>query len=194
MKYKVGDRVKIKSWDEMAEEYGVHRDETGMQYIDTPGYRFIEDMEIYCGNTMKIQYIRDNGYMMIETGYTWTDEMIECIDDRLPDDATYNDLEPDMLVTYKSGSKYFVTIINGKNCFINKDGGVLCNLKDGTKLEDDEIQKVEKVTKIRSGDCICYPTNSRVIWKAPEIMTVEEAEKALREVLNVPVHITFFDK
>lgn len=190
MKYKVGDKVKIKSWEQMAEEYGVHRDEGGMQYIDTPRYRFIEDMKIYCGDTMKIQCILDNGYLMTETRYTWTDEMIECISDRLPDDATYNDLDSDMLVTYKSGSKYFVTIINGENCFINKDGGVLCHLKDGTKLKDDEIQKVEKVTKIRSGDCICYPTNSHVIWKAPKIMTAEEAEKVLRETLKVPVHIT----
>lgn len=81
MKYKVGDRVKIKSWDQMAEEYGVTRDETEMQYINTPYPHFIEDMKIYCGDTMKIQCIYGNGYLMTETGYTWTDEMIECISD-----------------------------------------------------------------------------------------------------------------
>lgn len=189
MKYKVGDRVKIKSWDQMAEEYGVHRDETGMQYIDTPGYRFIEDMKIHCGNTMEIQYIFDNAYMMIETGYTWTDEMIECIEDRLPDDATYNDLEPDMLITYKSGNKYFITIINENKWLIGEHGIVSHVPTTATQLGDDGIKKVEKVTEIGNGRSILNPKNSYIIWKAPEEMTVAEAEEKLEEILKCPVHI-----
>lgn len=190
MKYKVGDKVKIKSWEQMAEEYGVHRDEGGMQYIDTPSYRFIEDMTLYCGNTLEIQHIFDNGYMMIGLGYTWTDEMIEYLTEELPGDATYNDLDSDMLVTYKSGLKYFVTIINGEKYFINEDGIILRVPEDETKLKDSGIQKVEKVTKIKNGGSIFYPTNSYAVWKESKIMTVEEAEKALREILQAPVYIT----
>lgn len=79
MKYKVGDRVKIKSWEQMAEEYGVNKDKIGMKYIDTPCYRFLKEMKIYCGDIMEIKYVcPNNTYWMKKSNYVWTDEMIEC--------------------------------------------------------------------------------------------------------------------
>ena len=48
---------------------------------------------------MEIRKKCDMGYSMQDTGYVWTDEMI--VHKMLPNDATYNDLESDMLITYK---------------------------------------------------------------------------------------------
>lgn len=188
MKYKVGDRVKIKSWDEMAEEYGVHRDETGMQYIDTPGYRFIEDMEIYCGNTMVIQYICNNDYMMIETGYIWTDEMIDRLADRLPEDAKYDDLEPDMIVIYMSGYKRLVAMINGEKCFIEDDFSVIdCHAY--LPLKDDHVKRVIRIKKVGIGRSVFSPASFDIVWEKQKEMTMEEAEEKLTEIFQMPVRI-----
>lgn len=115
--------------------------------------------------------------------------MIERIDDRLPDDATYNDLEPDMLVTYKSGNKYFTTIINGNKYFIGENCIVSHVPQTSTKLSDDCVEKVEKVTTIGNMRSFLNPINSYVVWKSPEEMTVTEAEEKLKEILKVPVRI-----
>ena len=187
MKYKVGDRVKIKSWEQMAEEYGVRKTKEGTEYIANPGYHFLEEMKYYCGKIMEIRKKCDTGYSMQDTGYVWTDEMI--VHKMLPNDATYNDLESDMLITYKSGARFFVTILNGKKCLIGENCIVSYVPATATKLNDDQVKKVERVTQIGTMRSILNPKNSYVTWKAPKEMTVEEAEEKLKEILKVPVHI-----
>lgn len=51
--YKVGQKVRVKSWDQMAKEYGV-TDGT----INTPS-SFIPDMRCFCGKIYKIKAIYD---------------------------------------------------------------------------------------------------------------------------------------
>ncbi len=43
MKFKIGDRVQIKDWSNMAEEYGVRRDGN----IRVP-FTFVRDMKLFC--------------------------------------------------------------------------------------------------------------------------------------------------
>lgn len=96
-RYKIGDVVKIRSWDSLVEEFGVD----GCGDIPVGGY-FISYMRPSCGNSFKINNITDHrgflhdnrmdfGYTisMIEGesydngmgtaiyGYTFTDEMFE---------------------------------------------------------------------------------------------------------------------
>lgn len=82
MKYKVGDRVKIKSLD----WYTENKDEDGDVYFKS-GFDFIEEMKKYCGNTMTIEKIF-GGYDICpdiykmkddDNTYCWTEEMIECL-------------------------------------------------------------------------------------------------------------------
>ena len=79
MKYKPGDKVKIKSLD----WYNANKDETGRVMCDYIG--FCKEMTKYCGEVLTIMTIgnQDIGskqkYFMHETDHPWgfTDDMIE---------------------------------------------------------------------------------------------------------------------
>lgn len=89
MKYKVGDKVKVRKWDDMVAEFGL--DVYGN--IKTPGFLFVEYMKDFCDKMATI--VRDdldeNGdrYYTIkidsmdgqEQCFYFTDEMIEDIND-----------------------------------------------------------------------------------------------------------------
>ena len=73
MKYKAGDRVRIKSID----WYNKNKDELGVISCDLQ--RFTPNMSWYCGKILIISCIIESKgcYEMLDTYYYWTDEMIE---------------------------------------------------------------------------------------------------------------------
>ena len=83
MRFKVGDRVRIKSLD----WYHANKDKQGKIYIhfvSNSGHRiqnqeiiFSKDMAIECGTVMTIEHIIDGFYIMKGNKHGWTDEMIE---------------------------------------------------------------------------------------------------------------------
>jgi hypothetical protein len=78
MKYKVADKVRIKSLD----WYNENKNEDGdITLIDKPNniYNFIEEMKVLCGKVMTISNTKSGYYDMLEDDgeYFWTDEMIE---------------------------------------------------------------------------------------------------------------------
>ena len=78
MKYKVGDKVRIKSID----WYNQNKDEDGnIPLIESTNsyYNFIVIMQDFCGKVMTISNVNSDYYDMIEDAgeYFWTDEMIE---------------------------------------------------------------------------------------------------------------------
>lgn len=79
MKYKIGDKVKVKSLD----WYNQNKDEFGK--VKCGGYVFPYPMTKHCGKTVTIRCIntKDCYYVIYEDdGYrSWTDEMIEGIVD-----------------------------------------------------------------------------------------------------------------
>ena len=81
MKYKRGDRVKIKSLD----WYNENKDQHGRVAC---GYHvFTEDMSKFCGCTMIVCRISNLGVMtMGGSASYWTDEMIEGLADAEPQD------------------------------------------------------------------------------------------------------------
>lgn len=50
MRYKVGDKVRVRQWGDMLEEFGKH-----IYGIDTPKRLFAEDMRVYCGKIVTIK-------------------------------------------------------------------------------------------------------------------------------------------
>ena len=76
MKYKVGDRVKIKSLD----WYNENSDD-GYSVVFADGWHFSEPMSIFCGKELIIENIshaiNPPHYMMKDNAFGWTDEMIE---------------------------------------------------------------------------------------------------------------------
>lgn len=86
MKYKIGDKVRIKSFD----WYNENKDEDGRVMCGYTG--FCKEMVKYCGKVLTImtignQYIGSKQeYFMHETNYEWgfTDDMIEGLADVEP--------------------------------------------------------------------------------------------------------------
>lgn len=76
MKYKVGDKVKIKSLD----WYNANRDYNGN--VECGFYYFIEEMSKYCGKILTIGEIYRNYYDLQEDeNFIWTDDMFDSIID-----------------------------------------------------------------------------------------------------------------
>lgn len=75
MKYKVGDKVRIKSLD----WYYSNSDCIGD--IQCGDWYFTLSQASYCGKVLTISAICDDFYMMKGIGRYWTDEMIECLVD-----------------------------------------------------------------------------------------------------------------
>ncbi len=81
MKYKVGDKVKIKSLD----WYNDNRDFYGN--VECGVYYFIEEMTKYCGKILTIGNIHKNGYDLQEDeNFAWTDDMFDSNIEK-PDDV-----------------------------------------------------------------------------------------------------------
>ena len=72
MKYKIGDRVRIKSLD----WYNENKDQHGQ--VNCGYHVFTEDMSKFCGYTMIVSNITNLGVMYLsDSADYWTDEMIE---------------------------------------------------------------------------------------------------------------------
>ena len=80
MKFKVGDRVKVRSWDAMEEEFGLDDGN-----INNTGYCFTEGMTKYCGNYVTIDSCSNDCYTIKEDNHnwSWTDDMFEEKEDKL---------------------------------------------------------------------------------------------------------------
>ena len=75
MKYKVGDKVRIKSFD------WYYSNSDCMGDIQCGDWYFTISQASYCGKVLTISAICDDFYMMKGIGHHWTDEMIEGIVD-----------------------------------------------------------------------------------------------------------------
>lgn len=72
MRYKKGDLVIVRDWDDMCNEYS-----HSSSCIDTPIYIFISDMKKYCNKLYKIQdYETDCYHLNTISNYVFTDEML----------------------------------------------------------------------------------------------------------------------
>lgn len=75
-RYKIGDIVQIRQWDDMKREFGV----TALGNIRCSGWYFVREMKKYCGKKLQITHIRnfnDAYYLNIENSWTFTSEMFE---------------------------------------------------------------------------------------------------------------------
>lgn len=79
MKYKVGNRVKIKSF----EWYNKNKDENGNVLLKPLGYTYnlVKSMARLCEKVVTIKFVGTNYYRILEDveNYYWTDEMIDCL-------------------------------------------------------------------------------------------------------------------
>jgi len=73
-KFKVGDKVRVRSWESMEKEFGTYPSGS----IRTK-YTFIEEMRKYCGKIVTIAYLTGCGYGIKEdrSGHVYSDDMFE---------------------------------------------------------------------------------------------------------------------
>ena len=72
MKFKVGDKVRVREWDSMKKEFGI--DDNGS--IMTPIFTVVRDMKQFCGNIYTVIKIYNNFYMLDCCKYYFTDDML----------------------------------------------------------------------------------------------------------------------
>ena len=79
MKFKVGDRVRVRQWDDMVEEFGTVK--WHLECINTPIFVFNnespERMGRLCGSVVTIKSAGRSGYAIQHDGHNWVDEMLE---------------------------------------------------------------------------------------------------------------------
>ena len=80
MKFKRGDKVRVRQWEAMEREFGSY--DSGL--LKTPVYCFSPDMAKYCGKSVTIDFVIisegcSSYYSIIEDGgnFKWTDAMFE---------------------------------------------------------------------------------------------------------------------
>jgi len=71
LKYKVGDKVKIKSID------WYNKNKSSFGAIECGSVLFIEDMARYLGMDVEIRQVMETYYMLEDVKYNWSDEMFE---------------------------------------------------------------------------------------------------------------------
>ena len=71
---KAGDKVRVRSWEDMEKEYGLNKDGD----IMVVGH-FLKRMKKFCGNEVTIARVYDSGMISIneDSSYAWSPEMFE---------------------------------------------------------------------------------------------------------------------
>lgn len=154
MKYKVGDKVCVKSLDKLVSEFGESNEN---DIIYTPSFYFTYRKRQYCGTIVTI--VRDCGnYYCIEednrAGY-WTDEMFEPIDHPNTDDNI----------------KY-IAINRCSNAIVCKD-----NNQGFDTLEEIKTAIIKQVNYDKNFNDIFYSASDYIIYAFCKQYKIEEETK-----------------
>lgn len=182
MEFKVGDRVRIRQWEDMEKEFGTDSD--GDIRVCA---RFVKRMSHLCGREAIISEIYGQGVKLdfdnktgdIDWGYTT--DMIEKVEDT---EMTKKDLKNGMVVETRGGDRHLVIKKSGVINFMNLDGKTYFD----EKYMKDDMTFPEwcdhcDIMRVLPGDRTlddCRKTTG-LIWerKEPKEMTMTEIEAAL---------------
>ena len=164
MKYKIGDKVRVRQWDDMVKEFGLY----GRKDIDIPSCTFVKGMRKYCGSVVTIHMLtcRDTRYFIEEDdcGFFWTDDMFEnvyysCADKITKDlqeayDKVYKSILPkypkhnDMLDTFTKIPKGEIKITAEETKeMVKKNIETEIEKKKVHPKDEDHLKRVEKIKK-----------------------------------------------
>lgn len=176
MRYKVGDKVKVREWDNMVKEFGV--DENGR--IPSGPAVFVSAMKEYCGKCMTIKSVSNHGYKLHEADgeWCWSDSML------IKPHFSKTDLKDGMVCDLRNGTRYLYlsgNLLRDCGC-VNLDHvtGDLLNVYN----PNFDIMKVGYVdTDCCSLDELPTMPWKEVIWEREESVTISHAEaiQILRE-------------
>lgn len=176
-KYKVGDKVRVREWEDMANEFGI--DACGD--IDCE-ISFVTSMAMFCGRVVTIKDVNGNFYEIEEDNgeWEWRDYMFRNISFCL------DDIREEMIVMLRSGEFYVSIGVR----FINAEGYIpRCNYcknmehKTGKTLYD--IVAVYQPSRLyKNGFDGMLTPNSEPIWKEKKRIEIPEPDRTILENIN----------
>lgn len=178
MKYKVGDRVVVRQWDDMEREFGLN------EYGDINCKKiFVVPMNIHCGQTMEIVSVKGKHYKMRDNDWRWTDDMIE-----RRADMTKSDLKSGMVIETREGERYLAVEPNGVLFFMNLNGHTFFT---SAIMHEDMTMPYQGLDIVK----IFAPCNTfddckitqDILWERGKLkeMTMAEIEKALGHPVKI---------
>lgn len=165
MKYKVGDKVRVRQWDDMAKEFGFSG--CTKSNIDILGCLFTNSMKKFCGSVVTISNIAsDNSRYLIKEdnqNWYWTDDMFENMYYSCADNITkslqdayvkvFESILPkypkhnDMLDTFTKIPKGEIKIIAEETKEMMKENKTVEAKKEVHPKDEDHLKRVEKIQK-----------------------------------------------
>lgn len=144
MKYKIGDKVKVKT----LEWYNENKDEYG--YIFSHGIYFVPRMTMFCGCVMTINAIDNasdnNIYYVKENDCVWTEDMFEG------------------LANYKENMDYIEITLNDKNYLIDVKKAMELGAVKETYTRCKSWEEFKK--KYQYNTCFYFDNNTDIIEKS----------------------------
>ena len=131
MKYKVGDKVKIREWDDMVDEFGLN-DDGDIPCLQT----FVTNMTKYCGTIMTIKENEYGYYLMDDDkdAWSWSDDMIEGLAQESDGDIMSSNGKLNKGIDSKMVQDYYRAVVDERGnvkfnhikmvnvCFVKHDG------------------------------------------------------------------------
>ena len=149
MKYKVGDKVRVKSLD----WYNNNKDEESEVKDIAASYCFIKEMSFLCEKTLTIKKVNSAYYDVCENDFFWTDEMLE--DETIAAPLPMSDTQKKISQVYDSLKE----VVLYKNTMYGNSAleplGIFA--KDGATNSilvrlDDKLQRIKNGQEIRKND------------------------------------------
>ena len=198
MKYKAGDKVKIKNLD----WYNENKSETG--FITFNYVNFMPEMSRYCDEILTINQVVEvfGQYTMSECGFLWTDEMIECLVERNGKTYPYKIGERVILkgnnrcatitdLKYNSWGNlsYYIKIDNDKDIEIDYPTELLLPydniVEDVADVEpQDKMVSLNKVKEWLKNNMRVKTTSYADVWDDSEVDQVVSDFYTIEEMIN----------
>lgn len=156
MKYKVGDKVRIRSDLKETMNNAIY------------GVSVNSEMVKLAGKMVTIDHVNEKIYTIKEYGFAWTDEMFECIEK--PSREDFLKMPVGTKIITDKGKE----LVYDGECFSDKDDVIIDTMiDDDLNLIYDDMDYGTKIIEILEPEY-------RTIWKeSPKKMTLKEIEKEL---------------
>lgn len=176
-KFKVGDRVKVRSWESMAKEFGID----GGGSIEVPCV-FVPKMRKYCGQVVTIRSVSSAGHYLIKEdngdGWIFSEQMLEpgVIAKTKHSPKKTNSISSDKVIIYDEGRKVIAFDKASGNM-----GVARCHPEDkfdfflGAEIALERLKEECEKPKLYSGEIVCTKAVGRGLTVG-KIYTVKDGK------------------
>lgn len=175
-KYKVGDRVRVREWEDMAKKFGINGDGNIKSRI-----LFVRDMKLFCGKTVTISNVGEGYYRIKEDNgsWRWTNCML------VRTDFCLDDITDEMIIELRNGRIYLAL---GEN-FVRKEGYIKKsdydkNLKSSLNSSWDIVAVYPPSRVYGYGFTGMLEPNSEPIWEEKKLIEISEPERIILENID----------